>query len=229
MRKIWLVIKREYLTRVRTKIFILSTIGLPLFSVGIFAFTVALAERKTDRPFTFAILDHHGELTIPILNELTDKLPNGELRFQLLRSLDQPESNRGAIENLTRQVREGELDGYLEIPKGILAGKEATLHTRSGSDYEIERTFNRALSEAVIEQRLSERGIRLDNVGEVVAPTRLAITKITQRGESKDDGQSVLIQLSVVMVLYITLLAAIAATSAFEMRVLPGTACGLRT
>ena len=37
MRKIWLVVKREYLTRVRTKGFILSTVGLPLFSVGIFA------------------------------------------------------------------------------------------------------------------------------------------------------------------------------------------------
>ena len=38
MRKIWLVVKREYLTRVRTKGFILSTVGLPLFSVAIFAF-----------------------------------------------------------------------------------------------------------------------------------------------------------------------------------------------
>ena len=36
MRKIWLVIKREYLTRVRTKGFILSTVGLPLFSAGDF-------------------------------------------------------------------------------------------------------------------------------------------------------------------------------------------------
>ena len=62
MRKIWLVIKREYLTRVRTKGFILSTVGLPLFSVGIFALSLGLATRKADHPLRISILDNLGGL-----------------------------------------------------------------------------------------------------------------------------------------------------------------------
>ena len=35
MRKIWLIIKREYLTRVRTKGFIIGTIIVPLIGLGL--------------------------------------------------------------------------------------------------------------------------------------------------------------------------------------------------
>jgi ABC-type Na+ efflux pump permease subunit len=31
MRKLWLIIKREYVTRVRTKGFVIATVGVPLF------------------------------------------------------------------------------------------------------------------------------------------------------------------------------------------------------
>ena len=37
MSKVWLIIKREYFTRVRNKTFILSTILLPLFFIGFIA------------------------------------------------------------------------------------------------------------------------------------------------------------------------------------------------
>lgn len=40
MNKIWLIIKREYLTRVRKKTFILSTILTPLLFVGVFAVVI---------------------------------------------------------------------------------------------------------------------------------------------------------------------------------------------
>src|ERR1035438_6004682 len=114
MRKIWLVIKREYLTRVRTKVFILSTVGLPLFSIGIFAFTMALAERKTDQPVRISILDNLGGLAPQILRSLDEKLPNGQPRFQLVHTWDRPASAKEAYQELTRQVRDGQLDGFLE-------------------------------------------------------------------------------------------------------------------
>ena len=92
MRKIWLVVKREYLTRVRTKGFILSTVGLPLFSVGIFAFTLALATRKADHPLKISILDNLGGLAPQILLGLKEKLPDGQPRFQVVRAWDRPAS-----------------------------------------------------------------------------------------------------------------------------------------
>ena len=206
MRKIWLVIKREYLTRVRTKVFILSTVGLPLFSIGIFAFTMALAERKSDHPVRISILDNLGGLATQILRSLDEKLPDGRPRFQLVLAWDRPASAKEAYQELTRQVRDGQLDAFLEVPKDILSGKDATLHTRNGSDYQTDRSLGRALNNAVIERRLSDRGVHVDNLSQIMHAVDLNLVKVTKTGESEENGQSVLVQLSIVMVLYITLL-----------------------
>jgi ABC-2 type transport system permease protein len=206
MRKIWLVIKREYLTRVRTKGFILSTVGLPLFSAGIFAFTMALANRKADHPVKISILDNLGGLAPEILRSLNEKLPDGQLRFQLVHAWDRPASPKEAYQELTREVRDGQLDGFLEVPKGILNGKEATLHTLNGSDYQTDRTIGRALNNAVIARRLADRGVHIDDLSQILHAVDLNLVKVTKAGESKENGQSALVQISIVMVLYITLL-----------------------
>ncbi|MEP6584749.1 MAG: ABC transporter permease [Ginsengibacter sp.] len=59
MNKIWLVIKREYLTRVRNKTFILSTILLPLFFIG-FIFASAYFSIKSVDKQKIAVQDENG-------------------------------------------------------------------------------------------------------------------------------------------------------------------------
>jgi ABC-2 type transport system permease protein len=59
MNKIWLVIKREYLTRVRNRTFILSTILLPLFFVG-FIFASAYFSIKSTEKQKVAVSDSNG-------------------------------------------------------------------------------------------------------------------------------------------------------------------------
>ena len=159
MRKIWLIIKREYLTRVRTKGFILSTVGLPLFSAGIFALSVGLATRKADHPLRISILDNLGGLSPQIALSLNEKLPDGRPRYEVVRAWDRPASSEEAYQELTTQVREGQLDVFVEVPQDILKGKKATLHTLNGSDYQADRSIGRAVDNAVIGRRLSDRGV----------------------------------------------------------------------
>ena len=59
MNKIWLVIKREYLTRVRNKTFILSTILLPLFFIGFIAASAYFSIKSVDRE-KIAVEDDNG-------------------------------------------------------------------------------------------------------------------------------------------------------------------------
>lgn len=59
MSKVWLVIKREYLTRVRNKTFILSTILLPLFFIGFIAASTYLSVKSEDKQ-TIAVKDENG-------------------------------------------------------------------------------------------------------------------------------------------------------------------------
>ena len=48
MNKIWLIIKREYLTRVRNKTFILSTILTPLLFVGLITAVTVISVKNVD-------------------------------------------------------------------------------------------------------------------------------------------------------------------------------------
>lgn len=59
MNKIWLVIKREYLTRVRNRTFILSTILLPLFFIGFIAASAYLSIKSVERE-KIAVEDDNG-------------------------------------------------------------------------------------------------------------------------------------------------------------------------
>ncbi len=59
MQKIWLIIRREYLTRVRNKTFILSTILLPLFFIGFIAASTYFSVKSIDK-HTIAVKDNNG-------------------------------------------------------------------------------------------------------------------------------------------------------------------------
>jgi ABC-2 type transport system permease protein len=59
MNKIFLIIKREYFTRVRNKTFILSTILLPLFFIGFIVASAYLSIKSIDK-HTIAVKDDNG-------------------------------------------------------------------------------------------------------------------------------------------------------------------------
>jgi ABC-2 type transport system permease protein len=59
MNKIWLIIKREYLTRVRNKTFILSTFLTPLFFAALIGIIVFITIKNTDKE-KVAVIDHSG-------------------------------------------------------------------------------------------------------------------------------------------------------------------------
>jgi ABC-2 type transport system permease protein len=59
MNKIWLIIKREYLTRVRNRTFILSTFLTPLLFAGLIGVIVFITIKNTDKE-KVAIIDHSG-------------------------------------------------------------------------------------------------------------------------------------------------------------------------
>ncbi len=61
MNKIWLIIKREYLTRVRKKTFILTTILTPLLFAGIFAVVIFITVKNVSNE-KVAVVDSGGYL-----------------------------------------------------------------------------------------------------------------------------------------------------------------------
>lgn len=206
MRKVWLVIKREYLARVRTRAFVISTVSLPLITLGILFFAEVLARRPQDRPLKIAILDAAGGLAGPVTKALNEKLPSGRPAFTVERKIEQPEEIEKAREELRAQLRQGTLDAYLVIPRDVTEGKAAEFHSKNPGDVAITGPLRRAITEAVIARRLSDGGVHVEDLQKVIRSVDLTLIKVTEQGEAEEKGQTFLLATALATVLYITLL-----------------------
>lgn len=209
MRKVWAVFKREYLVRVRSKGFIVSTLGLILFCIGAVLLPILLEKRQPGRPLKVAILDEVGGLAPEIAQRLEEKTPSGRRAFQVVRTLDQPlpGDEEGLRKELRSQVSLGALDGYLVVSKDVLRGKAAEFHSQNPSrDSAREDLLVRAVSDAAVARRLTERGVQAEATKDLFQSVGVKFIRVTKEGEFEDKGQSFAVAMVVVMVLYISLI-----------------------
>lgn len=102
MSKTGLIIKREYLTRIRNKTFILSTLLTPLFFIGVIAFSVYMQMNKGDE-LKLAVYDESGLFA--------SRLPNSE-------QLTYEQVGREIYDSFSvRKVAVGHYDGLIFIPR----------------------------------------------------------------------------------------------------------------
>jgi ABC-2 type transport system permease protein len=202
MRKVWLIIKREYITRVKTKGFVFGTVAVPVFSIGLMVFTIFLATRLTDRTVRLAIIDNVGGLSSAVATGLNVRLPNGKPEFEVVKTVTQPQSEEPVRKELRAAIRSGRLDAYLVIG----GGDKAEFHTKNPSDYTLVEPITRAVHNAVLASRLEARGVHVNEIGEVTRGTDVKIMKITKYGEAEEFGQTFITAISVAMLLYMTLI-----------------------
>ena len=208
MRKIWLVVKREYLARVRTKGFVIGTVAFPLFMIGVVALPAILLRHQTDRSLKIAILDNIGGMAARVTQSLDRKLPSGDPAYRVVRSVEDPpaEDEEEIRAELRAEVIRAELDGFLVIPKDVLQGKAATFHTLSPGDLELAGSIRSAVREAAIAARLEDRGVEIENVRDLVKGVGVTLVKVTKEGEVEERGQTLATALVMMVVLYVTLL-----------------------
>lgn len=205
MHKLWLVVKREYLTRVRTKGFIISTIVVPVLTVGILVLQIVTASRQAGHTLRIAVLDDAGGLGSAVVTGLSTKLPSGQAEFQVVQTWENPPAD--AENSLRAQVLRGELDAFLVLPAALADGKtSAEFHTRNPGQVTISNELDNDVSNAVIAQRLHARGVDVRDVAQVVKGVDLKVIKIGTRGDREEKGQTIVLAIVMGMLLYTTLI-----------------------
>lgn len=149
MNKALIVAKREFLSRVQKKTFLLTTIGLPLLIFGMYALIIFFTVKNTD-DYKIAIADEAN-----VFNKaITDK--KKELVFSYVNSTE---------DSLKSAVTKGTFDAYVFVPKNftltsntdslkVVSNKSVGLMTRE----KIERKFENYIEEQrlVIGTKLSK-------------------------------------------------------------------------
>jgi ABC-2 type transport system permease protein len=204
VRKLRLIVKREYLTRIKTKGFIIGTILVPLIGLAFCLLIIFLVNRKPTQSMRLVIVDNSGTLAQPITQGLDTKLDNGKPEFNILETIIRPASPDAAQQDLRARINAEQIDAYLWIPKDPTQSFE--LHTRNPENFSLIAPLSAAIDQAVISARLSERGIHLDDVNAILKGTDLKLLKVSETGEAVEKGQSIGIAVALVVLLYSALL-----------------------
>lgn len=173
MKKTWIIIEREYLTRVRKKTFVISTLLFPLLYVALIGGMGFIAE-KSKETLTVAVIDSSGYFT----KEAIDTENNVD-----------PSSTLVLVDNAPKESNKEEengYDGYIEIP---------SLNWQQGTDSLIFKTYKSygSASTAVVEAKLNRIWRRLLNDSlqlDVSKQTVLAQSKIGLVTKNISDEQA---------------------------------------
>jgi ABC-2 type transport system permease protein len=202
MSRLLTVVRREYLERVRSKAYVLSTFLGPVLVVGFMLGPSLLMERQRGKPLRVAIVDATGTLRPGVEQSLSRQRIAGRPRFVIvpLPALEAEAARRQARE----EVVKGGLDGYLYLGPDSLRGSSAEYYGRNVSNMMDLRLLENAAEEAVMERRLAEEGFEGPRVKALTRKLDLRTIRLSARGEREDRGQSFILAMLMLTLLYTT-------------------------
>lgn len=221
MKKVWVIIKREYIVRVRTRSFVIGTIVSPLFLLGLVLLPSFLAERGSGGERRVTVVDQSGDPALfdAIKERVETRGSNGSsddeegfgrsTRFVLTRQIEPPDQNPN---DLIKRMSNGKGEktserSFLILVPGVLDNDQPEYHAKNLSDFSI-RALEETVSAAIAERRLMRAGFDATKISEYMRPVDLKKFKIGSTGESKEGGmrQDFMVAFALLLFLYITVL-----------------------
>lgn len=190
-KKMTAVIRREYVTRAKTKGFVIGTLLFPvivgLILGGVFLFMMVFKPSTK----TYALVDHSGKIGPVFQSMLDDTLSSGQPKHRIL-LIEAAIPLDSLQENLLNQVRAKKIDGYLVIPSNILESREVVFSARNVSDFEEQGDFSDALSYIVGNLRLENRGLPAADIRREMSQSRVRLNsrQVTEQGEIEKSAAS---------------------------------------
>lgn len=172
--KIWLVLKREYLTRVKTKSFILVTALTPLAFIAFIGIMVFISISESEVEKRIGILDN--------TNVLVERL----IELNETRYFDLEDTS---IDSMRAQVLDGDLDGYIILTDSVIThSKSPTLVHGGSGGISLISTVRSDLREVVREERLSRQNVSQEIRDIFETRTGLEAITLTEEGETEDNS-----------------------------------------
>jgi ABC-2 type transport system permease protein len=202
MRRMATIVRREYLERVRSKAFLVSTFLGPVLVAGFMLAPSILMERQRGKALRIAVVDATGTLRDGVEQELRRQRVAGESRFVVMPAEGaDAEAARGAAR---RGVVDGRLDGYLYLAPDALATSRAEYFGKNVSNVMDLRLVEQSAESAIMQHRLAEEGLDGARVKAVTRKLDLRTVRLTAGGEREDRGATFILALMLLTLLYMT-------------------------
>jgi ABC-2 type transport system permease protein len=202
LRNMWLVAKREYLERVKTKAFLITTLLAPVIIVafGVGPSAIMMSGTKGDRHIVVVSADEKlaemakQRLEARLTSAETKQAPRRNqgpditgLRFTVDTSSDLSEANRQLLQS---RIDRKEIDGFLWLDEASLTSHTIPYTAASTTDFlEIQR-IRSAVREAAMTREFEKSGVASDKLDLLLKPYDLDAVQWSQgKGRKAGDIQ----------------------------------------
>jgi ABC-2 type transport system permease protein len=204
MAKLWAIIKREYLERVRSKWFVIATLFGPIFFSAIIIVPAWLSSRSkaTSDIYNTTILDATGNgfghrLAVNIAGDSTVPGRMPEVRVVAPSLLTPAESTA------THEVMDKEKTGYVVVDQQTLAGESARYAGRNATSIADMAQIKSAIRETILASRLEKVGLDNSRMKEITfIPLDFSTERITEKGRAGSGIASVMFGFAIGFLLY---------------------------
>jgi ABC-2 type transport system permease protein len=182
MHNVWLIAKREYLERVRTKAFLISTILIPLLmGGGIVGSIVSGGRAKSTSHITIVSQDQQ------LATDLQAELQSGK-DSRMTVDVISP-GNDQTRKTLDAMLADKQIDGYLWITPAANPGERPSFSftPRSTADISTKGVVSSALRTVLMRERLAHQGMVASDVDSLMQPVKV---DTTQAGKNADTTSS---------------------------------------
>jgi ABC-2 type transport system permease protein len=220
LRNTWLVIKREYLERVRQRSFIVLTLLLPAIMIGAFVIPAKLSSMKSSKMKRLVVVTstpQFGEMVRKQL--LADNKPGEEgsgpekekdkeadyedkpgRDYAIEVDANATDAERAALRN---RVNSGDIDSFLWLSEDAVAARKVTYYGRESSGFMEKSWLQDQLDRAILLQELAQRGVSGSQVEQLLKPVKLETMRVEGGKETKANDRGMFFAIfAMVMLLY---------------------------
>ncbi|HEX9219210.1 MAG TPA: ABC transporter permease, partial [Gemmatimonadaceae bacterium] len=207
MAKLWAIIKREYLERVRSKWFLIATFFGPIFFSAIIIVPAWLASKSkaTSDVYNTTILDATGtgfghRLAVNIAGDST--VPGRMPTVKVVA----PSELTMAESLATHEVMRKQKTGYVVVNQQTLAGESARYAGTNATSIADMAQIKSAIRQTILASRLEKVGLDNEKMKELTfIPLDFSTERITERGRAGSGMASVLFGFAIGFLLYLSI------------------------
>ena len=189
MNKIGLIIRREYLTRVRKRSFLIMTFLGPILMAAIYIIPIMLALNSNNENMRIAVVDESHWFE----NRFQD---NKEHTFVIL-----PGQPIDSVKNL---VKENVFDMALYVPPTQLnIPSNAIVYSIRQVPMEVETYISRVMQKEIEDQKLMANGVDPEIVSAVKTDVNLSIMRMDEKGNEKETFTKVQFTLGIALAMLV--------------------------
>ena len=189
MNKIGLIIKREYMTRVRKRSFLIMTFLGPILMAAIYIIPIMLALNASNENMRIAVVDESHWFEDRFTN-------NKEHTFVTMHG--QP------IDSVKEMVKTGIFDMALYVPPTQLnIPSNAVVYSIRQVPMEVETYISSVMQKEIEDQKLMAKGVDPDIVSAVKTNVNLQIMRMDEKGNEKETFTKVQFTLGIALALLV--------------------------